>query len=139
MREDTLCVKTRLSLIKIIFDKPLSSAMRKTNDFIQLSASDLSNYIACHHLSFLDLSAVEGKIQKPEYRDPLLAILQERGHLFEDEYLQKLKDNGLTVENHFDGSNDSGLSRTIRSMLQGCDVISGDIRSRGLERQGRFS
>jgi predicted RecB family nuclease len=97
--------------------------MRKTNDFIQLSASDLSNYIACHHLSFLDLSAAEGKIQKPEYRDPLLAILQERGQLFEDDYLQKLKDSGLTVENHFDGSNDSGLSRTIRSMLQGCDVI----------------
>jgi hypothetical protein len=101
--------------------------MRKTNDLIQLSASDLSNYIACHHLSYMDLCAVEGKIQKPEYRDPLLTILQERGQLFEENDLQKLTDSGLTVENHFDASADSGLSRTIKSMFQGCDVISQDM------------
>lgn len=97
--------------------------MRQTNDFIQLSASDLSNFIACHHLSFLDLSAIEGKLQRPEYRDPLLAILQERGQTFENEYLQSLVESGHTVENVFDGSNDSGLSRTIRSMQKGIDYI----------------
>lgn len=97
--------------------------MRKTNDHIQLSATDLSNYIACHHLSFLELSALEGCIQRSEHRDPLLAILQERGQAFENQYLQHLEDSGKTVENHFDGSNDSGLSRTIKSMMQGFDII----------------
>ncbi|WP_183576115.1 TM0106 family RecB-like putative nuclease [Mucilaginibacter sp. X5P1] len=97
--------------------------MRKSEDFIQLSASDLSNYVSCHHLSFLELSAIEGKLQRPEYRDSLLAILQERGQAFESKYLQNLIDSGLQVENHFDGSKDSGLSRTIRSMRQGFDII----------------
>lgn len=97
--------------------------MRKTENQIQLSATDLSGYIACHHLSFLELSALEGLIKRPEHRDPLLAILQERGQAFEDQYLQELRDSGKTVENLFDGSNDSGLSRTIRSMMQGYDII----------------
>jgi predicted RecB family nuclease len=97
--------------------------MRKAGNQIQLSATDLSSYTACHHLSFLELSAIEGLITRPEHRDPLLAILQERGQAFENQYLQDLKDSGLSVENHFDGSNDSGLSRTIRSMMQGFDII----------------
>jgi len=97
--------------------------MRKSGNQIQLSATDLSSYIACHHLSFLELSAVEELLNRPEHRDPLLAILQERGQAFEDQYLQELKESGMSVENHFDGSNDSGLSRTIKSMMQGFDII----------------
>jgi hypothetical protein len=97
--------------------------MRNSGNHLQLCAADLSSYIACHHLSFLELSAVEGLIERLEHRDPLLAILQDRDQAFEDKYLQSLKNNGLTVENHFDGSSDSGMSRTISSMQKGSDVI----------------
>ncbi len=97
--------------------------MRKSDGQLQLSATDLSNYVSCHHLSFLELSAVEGKLERPEYRDPLLAILQERGQAFEVEYLQQLKDDGFRVEDAFENGNDSGFSRTMRSMLQGHDYI----------------
>ncbi|MGF7078865.1 TM0106 family RecB-like putative nuclease [Mucilaginibacter sp. UYCu711] len=97
--------------------------MRKSNGQLQLSATDLSNYIACHHLSFLELSALEGLLERPEYRDPLLAILQERGQAFEADYLAQLKADGFQVEDEFESGNDSGFARTTRSMLQGQDYI----------------
>lgn len=43
--------------------------MNLTNNILELSASDLSNHIACNHLSFLNLSMAKGEIAAPEYRD----------------------------------------------------------------------
>lgn len=97
--------------------------MRKINNAIQLSATDVSNYVACHHLSYLELCAAEGLIKRPTYRDPLLAILQERGQEFEASYLQQLKSGGLSVEDEFNSITDSGFSRTMRAMVKGIDII----------------
>lgn len=97
--------------------------MRKIDNEIELSATDISNYIACHHLSYLELCAAEGLIKRPMYRDPLLVILQERGQQFEANYLQQLKDSGLSVEDDFNSETDSGFSRTMRAMVKGVDII----------------
>ncbi|MFM7053693.1 MAG: hypothetical protein ACKOX7_03040 [Bacteroidota bacterium] len=41
-----------------------------------LSASDLSGYIGCKHLSHLELQVAQGAITPPSYHDPLLDLLQ---------------------------------------------------------------
>jgi hypothetical protein len=44
-----------------------------------LSATDLSNHLACRHLTALDYAVARGEKSKPASFDPRLAILRERG------------------------------------------------------------
>lgn len=97
--------------------------MRFVNKVITLYAGDLSGHIACVHLTDLDLTAAKGTIEAPQYRDPMLAILQERGFEFELGYLQKLKDEGLAVADDLLEGNETAVERTVRLMKQGADVI----------------
>src|SRR5690606_4538819 len=97
--------------------------MNLTNDTLQLSASDLSNHISCNHLSFLNLSLAKGRIVAPEYRDPMLALLQERGQEFEEAYLTNLRNQGKDVETAFTEDEDDAYQRTIAAMKDGKDVI----------------
>jgi len=46
---------------------------------IRLSASDLSNHLACQHLTTLELQVARGKRTAPEWADPDLAVILERG------------------------------------------------------------
>src|SRR5688572_5153801 len=97
--------------------------MRKTEVNIQLSATDLSNYIACDHITFLDLSVAQGIKEHPKYRDPSLAILQQRGLEFEQAYLQSLRDKGYTIAEPASEDNTTALERTIKAMHDGVDYI----------------
>ncbi len=47
--------------------------MKVTSQRIQLSAIDLSNYLACRHLMTLDLQVARGKRTEPEWAAPDLA------------------------------------------------------------------
>ena len=49
-----------------------------TGDFL-LSASDLSNHLACRHLTSLDFGVAIGERSPPEWRSPDLWVLEERG------------------------------------------------------------
>jgi hypothetical protein len=62
--------------------------MKINSNRIQLSASDLSNFVACRHLIWLDLRAAHQEIQAPPYYEPTLVAIQERGLEFEKEYLE---------------------------------------------------
>lgn len=97
--------------------------MKKIDNKIELSAGDLSNHIACSHLTYLDLAATQGTIKTPDYRDPMLAILQERGLEFEHAYLEILKDSGLQIIEPNSDDNETALQRTILAMQQGADAI----------------
>lgn len=97
--------------------------MKKVDNKIELSAGDLSNHIACSHLTFLDLAVANGMVDPPDYRDPMLAILQERGLEFETSYLDKLKKQGLSVAKQDLEENETALQRTISAMKQASDVI----------------
>ncbi len=95
--------------------------MRGIGADLQLSASDLSNHIACRHSTFLDLCAANGFVKPPDYSDPKLEILIERGMEFERAYLDHLKTQGLSIdepesENHV-------RQRTITAMQNGIEVI----------------
>jgi hypothetical protein len=64
---------------------------------IRLSASDLSNHLACNHLTSLDLSMAVGAKSAPSWKSPDLWVLQERGIAHEEAYLDFLRDKGLAI------------------------------------------
>ncbi|MEJ7740294.1 MAG: TM0106 family RecB-like putative nuclease [Chitinophagaceae bacterium] len=95
--------------------------MRK-NDVFTLSAGDLANHLACRHLTALDMAVAKGDLAPPAWRDPMLAVLQERGLLFEREYLDTLKSQGLRISEP--GIEDSSSAdRTVTAMQEGADII----------------
>jgi len=97
--------------------------MKESSNGILFSAGDLSSHIACSHLTYLDFSALKGIIEAPDYRDPMLAILQERGLEFETAYLKKLKEDGLQIAEPGLNDDETALQRTVLAMRQGVDVI----------------
>lgn len=93
--------------------------MKDINSQLQKSASDLSNYLGCKHLSRLDLSVALGKRKAPDWQDPASAILAQRGQEHEDAYVRFLKDKGLTVLE----LNGQPTDATVEAMKSGADVI----------------
>jgi predicted RecB family nuclease len=64
---------------------------------LQLSASDLVGHLNCRHLTDLDVEALQGKIERRYFHDPLLDILTERGNRHEKDYLAHLTAKGYDV------------------------------------------
>lgn len=98
--------------------------MNKENGTIYLSASDLVGHLNCDHLSKLDLQVVTGALKKPEYYDPLLQILRERGFRHEQNYIEHLKSEGYDVTViEGEGINDATIEETQNAIKAGKDII----------------
>lgn len=98
--------------------------MKKINDTIQLSATDLVGHLNCGHLTALDVQVATGALKKPENYDPLLEILRERGQRHEDAYIQHLRNAGhqLTKIEGVDVT-DATVDATLEAMRNGSEVI----------------
>ena len=100
--------------------------MKRVEQGIRLSATDLSNHLACRHLTTLDLLVVQGKREEPDWAAPDLAIIRERGEKHEREYLEHLRSQGLTVESlsHIPHKEEKRLiEETLALMERGVEVI----------------
>lgn len=97
--------------------------MKIGNRGYELSAADLANHLGCHHLTQLDMAVAKGAREKPEWRDPSLAALQERGLDLEQAYLEHLRQSGLRISEPEPDEDGSGLERTLEAMQGGVDVI----------------
>jgi predicted RecB family nuclease len=100
--------------------------MKTSMGQIRLSASDLSNHLACRHVTTLDLEVARGLRAEPERRDPDLAVIIERGERHEKAYLDHLAAKGLIVESlaHIDLKEEGRLlSETLVLMESGAQVI----------------
>jgi len=100
--------------------------MKITTGKIRLSASDLSNHLACRHVTTLDLGVARGELAEPAWAAPALKVIQELGLRHEAAYLAHLAAQGLTVENlgHIDHKSEKRLlEETLASMERGADVI----------------
>lgn len=86
------------------------------------SASDLSGFIHCHHLTTLNKKAVLGEIQKPEQESRLIETLQLRGNEFEKDQLTKLKRQRKSIA-AIDQTSKTALEDTLKAMKKGFDVI----------------
>lgn len=98
--------------------------MKKENGTIYLSASDLVGHLSCTHLSTLDLQVVTGALEKPDYYDPLLEILRERGFRHEQDYIEYLKSQCHEISFiEGEGINDQTVDATLNAMREGKDII----------------
>src|SRR3989442_6745451 len=61
------------------------------------SPSDLTEYLACEHLTQLELATASGKIVKPRVEDPQAELIRRKGEEHERAYLAQLLAGGRDV------------------------------------------
>jgi uncharacterized protein len=101
---------------------------------IRLAGSDLSNHLACRHLTALDLQVARGERTAPDWAAPDLKVIQELGLRHEAAYLAHLSGQGLVVENlgtinHKE--EERLLAETLTLMERGAKVIAQGALSDG--------
>lgn len=98
--------------------------MQQVGKDIRFSASDLVGHLDCHHLTALDAAVARGTATKPKIWDPVLEALAERGRAHERQYVEKLKDSGLSVvEIEGGGITSTQVAQTLEAMRSGAAVI----------------
>jgi predicted RecB family nuclease len=91
---------------------------------IRFSATDLSNHLACRHLTVLDLQVARGTRPTPGFTSPDLRVIQELGLRHEAAYLASLTERGFSVADLREFRNDeTAASETRTRMEAGVDVI----------------
>ena len=72
--------------------------MQSRDGALQLSATDLANFLSCRHRTALDMAVAAGKRERPAHsEDPLLQLVLDRGLAHEKEYVDWLKAQGHNV------------------------------------------
>lgn len=99
----------------------VSFLMRRVGGHIVLSATDLSSHLGCRHKTELDRAVAEGQRSLPDWHDPRLAILTERGLAHEQAYVEALHSQGLQFV-AFD-EDQANPAKTEAAMRAGADVI----------------
>src|ERR1700693_522953 len=74
------------------FGSAVPKKMKVESGQIRLAATDLSNHLACGHLTTLELGVARGERAAPEWRAPDLIVIQELGLWHEAAYLKSLDD-----------------------------------------------
>src|SRR6267142_1851943 len=98
--------------------------MQQVAEGIRFSASDLTGHLDCHHLTALDAAVARGSLNKPKIWDPVLQTLVERGLAHERQYVERLKESGITVvEIAGTGINATQVDQTRDAMRSGAHVI----------------
>jgi predicted RecB family nuclease len=98
--------------------------MKRKNDFIRLSASDLSNHLNCSHITTLDYRVATGEMEGPKWKNPDAIVLQQLGFEHERRYLNHLSQRGLTVLDLRETESDlEAAEETLAAMKKGIAVI----------------
>ncbi len=99
--------------------------MKKLGEQIRLSATDLSNHLACRHLTTLELQVARREREAPQWADPDLKVIQQLGERHEAAYLKFLEEQGkLTVVNLKGIKNEKeAMEETLRLMASGVEAI----------------
>lgn len=69
----------------------------QTDGALTLSPSDVTGYLACPHLTTLDLRAARGEIEKPKLHSPHRDLIFRKGNQHEADYLALLVARGLSI------------------------------------------
>lgn len=98
--------------------------MRLVGTALDLTATDLSNFLGCRHRTALEMGVAHGKHERPYWPDPLLEILFQRGLEHEKAYVESLR---AVAPDIVDLSGvedaDAAVARTLEGMRSGADVI----------------
>jgi len=101
---------------------------------IRLSASDLSNHLACRHLTNLDIAVTRGERSSPKFAGIDLHHVQELGLRHQEDYLNYLSTQGLVIETltHLEHNEEQRLlTETLALMERGANVIAQGALSDG--------
>jgi predicted RecB family nuclease len=95
---------------------------------IVLSATDLTGFLECEHLTQLELKAAKGLLVRPVRDDPELDILTRRGGEHEQAHLARLRGEGrsvveITSESRTRADLYARESETVAAMRAGAEVI----------------
>jgi predicted RecB family nuclease len=94
---------------------------------VVMSATDLNNYLACAHLTTLELRVLHGELARPTEHPGTADLLAKLGDEHEQSYLRKLKAQGLPVTTIVRDSGIDGVRRaaaeTKVAMERGDEVI----------------
>jgi predicted RecB family nuclease len=124
--------------------------VKADSGYIRLSATDLANHLACHHLTSLDVAVAVGTRSAPIWYAPDLWVLRERGLAHENAYLRHLAAQGVTIVDLRDTSDDKrAVTETYAAMKRGVDAIAQATLANGrwfgradvlrrVERAGKF-
>jgi len=97
--------------------------VRSSGTTIELSASDLSQFLGCRHRTALDLAVAHGQREAPTWVDPMMVVLQQRGLDHERGYADTLRAEGLVVVDLAEHAGDNAVARTLDAMRAGANVI----------------
>lgn len=97
--------------------------MHRTDAGIELSATDLSQFLGCKHRTGLDLAVSEGGLEAPSWADPVLEILRERGLEHERSFVHALTAQGLRVTDCGGLAGQASVDATLAAMQGGADAI----------------
>lgn len=86
------------------------------------SATDLTSFLACRHLTAVERLAASGMVRRPFNNDPMLEILRERGLAHELKYVERLRQEGRNVVEIVRGGG-GPFKATLSAMSAGADAI----------------
>ncbi len=103
----------------------LGGALKIVGDQLRLSASDVANFVACQHLTRLDLLSARHELRGTRAFDLGFEDLVQRGELHEAEVLSRFEQDGRTIAriNVAPGAEAVAAQDTIEAMRGGADVI----------------
>jgi predicted RecB family nuclease len=90
---------------------------RLSDDRLQLSPSDLNAFLACEHLTTLQLAVARGEIAKPWRHNPHADLIRRKGEEWEDAYLAHLVEQGREIATPTDAT------ETDAALRAGADVV----------------
>jgi len=95
---------------------------KKDNKYI-LSAGDINGFLNCKRVTELDTLVVDKKLRAPEFSNPHLKVMQDRGFEHEQTYVDFLQSQGLTFKSAEAGDGEDAYQKTISLMREGVDII----------------
>jgi uncharacterized protein len=94
--------------------------MRSSNGQLDLSATDLSNFMNCRHRTALEMAEAHGVRRRPKWDDPLLELLFKRGLEHERAYVDSLKVDGRCVVDLAEvKEREAAIAQTLDAMRAG--------------------
>ena len=104
-----------------------SRAMRRTEDFVSFSATEVGNFLACQHLTSLELRVADGELERPAQNDIERRLLEKRGLEHEARVLAHFEATGRKVVTITAAPGSQGMRRaaeeTLAAMSAGAELI----------------
>lgn len=98
--------------------------MKQVDGAYRLTSGDLTGYLACRHLTQLELQVAAGAMERPKSYSASLEALWERGFRHEQEYVRRLETTASTVARIEGVEVDNiAIEATLGAMRGGADVI----------------